>query len=308
MSATLHSPAAASPPRRANPRWRRLAFILPAVLFIVVMMAFPLAYNTWLSFHEWTGSAVRPPTPVGVSNYTDLFTNDNRFYEAVGRTLAFTLVAVSIELTLGLAIALLLRGAFPGQAFVKTLILLPMVATPVAVGMAWLLILEPNIGIINAAMRTFGLPRQPFLGSQDQALWVLVAVDVWQWTPMMAMITLAGLLSLPTDPYEAALVDGATGMQRFLYITLPLLVPTLLTALLLRSIEALKTFDIIYTMTRGGPGFATETLNTLAYVRAFEHFRLGRASALLVVFFALVLGVSVIFLQIRRTVSMRQAT
>jgi multiple sugar transport system permease protein len=308
MSATLYSAASPPPARRVNMRWRRLSFILPAVLFIVVMMAFPLAYNAWLSFHDWTGSAVRAPTPVGAANYTQLFTADDRFYPAVQRTLLFTIIAVSVELGLGLAIALLLRGAFPGQAVIKTLILLPMVATPVAVGMAWLLMLEPNIGIFNAALRAIGLPRQPFLGSQDQALWVLMAVDIWQWTPMMAMITLAGLLSLPSDPYEAALVDGATDWQRFIYITLPLLVPTLLTALLLRSIEALKTFDIIYTMTRGGPGFATETLNTLAYVQAFEYFRLGRASALLVVFFALVLGVSVIFLQIRKSVSMRQAS
>lgn len=122
---------------------------------------------------------------------------------------------------------------------------------------------------------------------------------------MMALITLAGLLSLPEEPYEAALVDGATQIQQFFYITLPMLIPTLLTALLLRSIEALKTFDIIYTMTRGGPGFSTETLNTLAYVTSFEYFRLGRASALLVVFFAIVLGVSVIFIQLRRTVSAR---
>ncbi len=310
MTATRITPITTATPEqmRRSQRWRRLAFILPAVLFVVVMMAFPLAYNTWLSFHEWTGSAVQPPSPVGFANYTDMFTTDDRFMPAVGRTLVFTVGAVSVELILGIAIALLLRDAFPGQTVIKTLILLPMVATPVAVGMAWLLMLEPTIGIINATIRSVGGMPQPFLGSPNQALWVLMAVDVWQWTPMMAMITLAGLLSLPSDPYEAALVDGATSRQRFLYITLPLLIPTLLTALLLRSIEALKTFDIIYTMTRGGPGFATETLNTLAYVRAFEHFRLGRASALLVVFFALVLGVSVIFLQVRKNVSMRQAT
>jgi multiple sugar transport system permease protein len=251
---------------------------------------------------------VRAPEPVGIDNYTNLLTNDDRFYPAVGRTVLFTVVAVSVEMVLGIAIALLLKDAFPGQNIMKTLILLPMVATPVAIGMAWLLMLEPTIGIFNKIIRDLGMMPQPFLGSQAQALWVLIVVDIWQWTPMMAMIALAGMLSLPLEPFEAALVDGATMRQRFFRITLPLLIPTLITALLLRSIEALKTFDIIYTMTRGGPGFATETLNTMAYVRAFEYFRLGQAAALLVVFFAIVLGISVIFIQLRRNVSARQAT
>lgn len=305
---TLTPSSATRGPAGLSQRWKRLAFILPAVIFVLFMMAFPLLYNTYLSFHEWTGSAVQPPQPVGLKNYTDLFTTDDRFFPAVGRTFLFTIVVVTIELVLGIAIALLLKDSFPGQNIIKTLILLPMVATPVAVGMAWLLMLEPTIGIFNKLLRDFGMMPQPFLGSQGQALWVLMVVDIWQWTPMMAMITLAGLMSLPQEPFEAALVDGATMRQRFFRITLPLLIPTLLTALLLRSIEALKTFDIIYTMTRGGPGFATETLNTMAYVRAFEYFRLGQAAALLVVFFAIVLGVSVIFIQIRRNVSVRQST
>jgi multiple sugar transport system permease protein len=290
---------------RRSQRLRRLSFIMPAIVFILVMMTFPLVYNAWLSFHEWTGSALRPPTPVGFGNYTTLLTTDDRFYPAVGRTFLFTIVAVSVEMLLGLGIALLLWKSFRGQAVIKTLILLPMVATPVAIGMAWLLMLEPTVGVINNILRGIGATPQPFLGSPQQALWVLMGVDIWQWTPMMALITLAGLLSLPEDPYEAALVDGANPLQRFLFVTLPLLIPTMLTALLLRSIEALKTFDIIYTMTRGGPGFATETLNTMSYVTAFEYFRLGRASALLVVFFAIVLGVSVIFIQLRRMASER---
>lgn len=285
---------------------RRLSFILPAVIFVVLMMAYPIGYNTWLSFHRWTGSALRDPQPVGIENYSDIFTNDERFYPAVQRTIEFTAVVVSVELLLGIGIALLLRDSFPGQTVLKTLILLPMVATPVAISMVWLLMLEPTIGVFNRLLLDIGMTPQPWLGSPDQALWVLMAVDIWQWTPMMAMITLAGLLSIPKEPYEAALVDGANTLQSFLHITLPLLVPTLLTALLLRSIEALKTFDTIYTMTRGGPGFATETLNTLSYVRAFEYFRLGQASALLVVFFGIVLLISVFFLRVRRAISLRQ--
>jgi len=170
----------------------------------------------------------------------------------------------------------------------------------VAIAMAWLLMFEPTVGLFNGILRSLNLPPQLWLGSKDQALPSLILVDVWQWMPMMALILLAGLSTLPEEPYEAARVDGANGWQRFIYLTLPLLVPTMVTAVLLRSIDALKTFDIIYTMTRGGPGFATETINIYAYVESFEYFRLGSASSLLVVFFAIVLGISLIFVQIRR--------
>jgi multiple sugar transport system permease protein len=127
-----------------------------------------------------------------------------------------------------------------------------------------------------------------------------VVVDVWQWTPMMALILVAGLATLPNEPFEAARVDGASAWQRFVHLTLPLLAPTLMAALLLRSIEALKTFDIIYTMTRGGSDYSSETMNIYGYVQSFEYFSLGKASSLLVVFFAIVLGVSLAFIDLRK--------
>lgn len=277
----------------------RSAFIMPAVLFVVLMIVFPVIYTAYLSLHEWSGSAVRAPTPVGLSNYEAYLTRDVRFGDAVIRTFEFTIAAVGIELVLGLAVALLIHGPFMGQGIVRTLILLPMVATPVAIAMAWLLMFEPTVGLFNGALRSLGLPAQPWLGSPTMALPSLILVDVWQWMPMMALILLAGLTTLPEEPFEAARVDGANSWQRFVHLTLPLLLPTIVTALLLRSIDALKTFDIIYTMTRGGPGSATETLNIYAYVQAFEYFRLGNASSLLIIFFAIVLGISLIFARIR---------
>lgn len=275
-------------------------FILPAVAFIGAMLLFPIAYTVWLSLHEWSGSAVQGPRWVGLANYAGLLTSDPRFASAVARTFVFTLVAVPVELVLGLGVALLIHEKFRGQHLVKALILLPMVATPVAIGMAWLLILEPNIGPLNALLRGLGLPPQPFLGSGDQALLCLIAVDVWQWTPMMALILVAGLATLPGEPFEAARVDGANAWQRFFHLTLPLLVPTVIAAMLLRSIEALKTFDIIYTMTRGGSDYSSETMNIYAYVQSFEYFSLGKASSLLTVFFAIVLGVSLVFIEVRK--------
>lgn len=281
-------------------RHMKLLFILPSVIFVLAMMIFPIGYTFWLSFNEWSGSAKQNPNFVGASNYTNLLTQDARFGQSVLRTFVFSVVAVGVEVLLGLGIALLLQGKFRGQNLIKTLILLPMVATPVAIGMAWLLMYEPTIGFFNSVLRGLGLPPQPWLGSETQALWSLVAVDVWQWTPMMALLILAGLTIMPDEPFEAARVDGASPIQRFFYLTLPLLMPTLVIAALLRSIDALKTFDIIYTMTRGGPGFATETINTYGYVQSFEYFALGKASSLLVIFFAIVLGISLMFIQIRK--------
>ncbi len=281
-------------------RHMKLLFILPSLIFVLAMMVFPIGYTVWLSFNEWNGSATRSPQGVGFSNYTNLLSADPRFWDSVLRTFLFSIGAVVAELLLGLGIALLLQGKFFGQNFIKTLILLPMVATPVAIGMAWLLMFEPTIGLLNSLLRDWGLPPQPWLGSEQQALWSLVMVDVWQWTPMMALIILAGITVLPEEPYEAARVDGASPRQRFFYLTLPLLMPTLVVAVLLRSIDALKTFDIIYTMTRGGPGYSTETINTYGYVQSFEYFKLGQASSLLMIFFAIVLGISLLFIQVRR--------
>lgn len=278
----------------------RGAFILPAVIFVLLMIVFPLIYTGYLSLHNWSGSAVRAPEPVGLQNYENFLTRDPRLGDAVIRTFVFTIAAVGIELVLGLGVALLINGPFLGRGLVRTLILLPMVATPVAIAMAWLLMFEPTVGLFNGILRSLNLPPQQWLGSASQALPSLILVDVWQWMPMMALILLAGLTTLPEEPFEAARVDGANAFQRFFYLTLPLLMPTIVTAVLLRSIDALKTFDIIYTMTRGGPGFATETINIYAYVQAFEYFRLGNASSLLIIFFAIVLGISLIFVQVRK--------
>ncbi|HEX6607156.1 MAG TPA: sugar ABC transporter permease [Chloroflexia bacterium] len=279
-----------------NIKW---LFILPAAIFVAVMMIFPIIYTGGLSFTQWSGSATQPAQWVGLDNYTTLLFNDQRFRDAFVRTFIFTIGAVVIELILGLAIALLLRREFRGQNVVKTLILLPMVATPVAMGMAWLLMLEPTIGFANYALQRLGLPPQQWLASTDQALPSLMLVDIWEWTPMIALIALAGLATLPDEPFEAATVDGAGPWQRFLHLTLPLLAPTLVVATLLRAIDALKTFDIIYTMTQGGPGYSTETLNIYSYVQGFGYFQLGMASSLLVIFFAIVLGVSLLFAGVR---------
>ena len=272
----------------------RYVFVMPALIFVVVMMAFPILYTLRLSFTQWSMSATRPPVWIALGNYTSLLFNDPRFWGAVGRTFAFTAVAVLLETILGVSIALILNRETRGQNFIKTLFLLPMIATPVAVGMVWLLMYEPSIGIINYLLGFIGLPQGLWLASPQQALVSLIIVDVWQWTPMITLIVLAGLASLSREPFEAAIVDGASRLQTIRHITLPLIQPTVVAAVILRTIDAFKTYDIIYTMTQGGPGFATETLNIFSFVLGFQYFQMGKASALLMIFFALVLGLAII--------------
>ena len=273
-------------------------FTVPTILFVLGMVLFPIIYTFVLSFHQWRLSANIPWEFVGLENYTELFT-DSRFPEAVGRTFLFALVALAIEVILGVSIALYLNHTFFGKNFVKTAFLLPMVATPVAIGMVWKLIYEPNIGILNTIIRQMGGPKIDWLGDSANALWSLVAVDVWQQTPFVMLIVLAGLTALPGDPFESAMIDGATRWQVVTKITLPLLKPTIYTAVLLRLIDVLKTFDIIYSMTQGGPGFATETMNILSFRQAFEFMQFGEASATLMVFFAIVMGIAAITIKLK---------
>lgn len=275
-------------------------FPLPAVLFILAMMAFPVAYTFWVSMTDWSMASAGEATFVGLRNYVDLL-KDARFYNAVKLTVYFTVLAVGVETVLGVVIALILNREFRGKGIVKTLLLLPMVATPVAIGLAWTLFYEPTIGLGNYAMKLLGLPVSKWLAADTSVIPSLAIVDIWEWTPMVALIVLAGLASLPSDPYEAALVDGATPWQTFRFVTLPLLMPTILVAVVLRSVDAFKTFDIIYTMTAGGPGFASETLNIYAYNLAFGYFRFGAASSVLVALLALVLGCSILVLWSRKT-------
>jgi multiple sugar transport system permease protein len=278
----------------------KLVFPLPAVIFVVVMMVFPIAYTLRLSFYEWSMSAIVPPKWVGLSNYATLIFHDERFIWSIVRTFSFTIAAVIVETVLGIAIALLFNLDFRGKNFLKTLFLLPMIATPVAIGLVWLLIYEPTIGFANQFLKLLHLPPQLWLASTKQVLMSLVIVDVWQWTPMIALVVLAGLTSLPTEPYEAAQVDGASRWQVLTKITLPLLQPTILVAVLLRSIDALKTFDIIYSMTGGGPGFSSETINIYGFVQGFSYFKLGMVSSLLMLFFAIVLGMSMLLVTARK--------
>lgn len=279
-----------------NIKW---VFTMPAVIFVALMMVAPVGYTFWLSFHEWSMSNITPPLWVAFQNYLELF-QDELFIKSLKLMFYFTIVAVTLETVFGVGLAILMNQNIVGKGLVKTLFLLPMVATPVAVGLIWVLIYEPNIGIANVFLEKLGLPGQEWLTSQSLVMPSLIFIDIWEWTPMIALIVLAGLVSLPKDPYEAAMIDGASTWQSFTKITLPLLKPTLYSAILLRMIDALKTFDIIYATTQGGPGTSSQTINIYGYVLGFQYFKIGQASALLMIFFIIVLSISIFTILLRK--------
>jgi multiple sugar transport system permease protein len=273
-------------------------FIGPAIVVLVLMLAFPFGYTAYLSLFDWF-VASGPPRFAGLKNYIELL-EDPRFLNAVVRTFEYTILAVVGEIVLGVALAVLMNRSFYGRGVMRTLLLLPMAATPVAIALVWLLMFDPATGVLNYLLGLVGLPASIWVNDPTLAIPALALVDIWQWTPLVLLIVLGGLASLPVEPYEAAKIDGASGLQTFIYITLPLLRPYIIVAALFRGIDALKTFDTIYVITRGGPAFASETLNLYIYSSAFEYLKMGYSSAMLVVFFLIVLGLSLVLIMVRR--------
>ncbi len=276
----------------------QILFPLPAVVFIGLLMVFPILYTLYLSFTNWNLTSGMEPSFVGLGSYLRVF-SEPRFLHALGRTFAFTVFAVAIEVVLGVAIALILNRAFIGKSVAKLLLLLPLVATPVAVGIVFNLFYDPTIGLLNFALHALGLPQGRWVSSENSVIASLVLVDVWQWTPMITLIVLAGLAGLSEEPVEAARVDGASDWQILRFVTIPMVMPVILTAMILRLIDALKTFDIIFAMTGGGPGYASETLNIMGFKYSFEYFRMGQSSVILVALFLVVLLCSLGIMKLR---------
>lgn len=276
----------------------QILFPLPALVFIGLLMVFPILYTLYLSFTNWNLTSGVEPAFAGLTSYLRVF-SEPRFLHALGRTFTFTVFAVAIEVVLGVAIALILNRAFVGKSVAKLLLLLPLVATPVAVGIVFNLFYDPTIGLLNFALHALGLPQGRWVSSESTVIGSLVLVDVWQWTPMITLIVLAGLAGLSEEPVEAARVDGASDWQILRYVTIPMVMPVILTAMVLRLIDALKTFDIIFAMTGGGPGYASETLNIMGFKYSFEYFRMGQSSVILVALFLVVLLCSLGIMKLR---------
>jgi multiple sugar transport system permease protein len=280
--------------------WTPDLLTAPALVVMALVMGFPLLYLGYMSLHRWSLIGFAPPAFIGVGNFVAL-TGDERFTDSVIRTLYFTGLGLASNLPMGLGIALLLDQRFPTRNLLRALLILPMVATPAAMGLVWVVMLDPSLGIVRYLFKLVGVMAPPlWLSSPAWVVPTLVGVDAWMWTPMVALICMAGLAALPGEPFEAARVDGANAWQRFRFITFPLLAPTLLVAAMLRVMDLLKVIDIVYVMTGGGPGHASETINLYNYLVALSYDRIGYGSAVALVLFALVLVCTLALIRLRR--------
>jgi multiple sugar transport system permease protein len=269
-----------APPAARRFRWlgdRGLAglFISPALALLLFLSIFPLLWALYLSFTDYSATRDVPAQWIWFDNYIDLLKSDQVHQRAV-TTAIYVVGAVALQTVLGFTIAYLISR---GRGLVTTLFLVPMMLSPVVVGLFWKFMLDAQFGVVNSFLGTLGLGTVEWLTNQRLALLSVIIVDTWQWTPFIMLIALAGLTAVPKYLYEAAEIDRASEWFRFRRITLPLVWPLLLIAVLFRAIEAFRLFDLVYILTNGGPGVATETLSFHVYKTAFLGFDTGRASA-----------------------------
>jgi multiple sugar transport system permease protein len=272
-------------------------FTLPALAVIAAVIVFPWLFTVYMSAFDWKIGTVAHF--VGFDNYVGLAKNQ-RFHEAIVHTFYFTALAVIAPLVLGTAAALVFHREFRGRGVLRAIFTMPMMATPVAVALVWTMMFHPQQGVLNYLLTSVGLPPSLWVYSPTFVIPSLVMVEVWHWTPLVMLIVLGGLASLPTEPYESARLDGATEWQLFRHITFPLVLPFLMVAAVIRTIDAVKAFDTIYVISQGGPGTASETINLYLYLQAFAFYNIGNASAVVVVFFAIILALALLLLHVRQ--------
>jgi multiple sugar transport system permease protein len=274
-------------------------FAAPALVFMMAMIVFPIGMTFVFSLTDWNLlSGAKPQFNFG-QNYGKILSSPE-FWASCKITFWYTFLATFFEIVFGLAIALILNCEFRWKKAAKAVVLLPYMMAPVAVGLMWMLFYEPSSGIINFLFRSAGLPQSTFTSAQSTVVPAIAAVEVWQMTPMVIIVCLAGLSSLPLDPVEAARVDGANSIQVFFKVTLPMLMPTIFSIGLLRFIDIFKSFDLIYAMTKGGPANASRTLNLYAYETAFSYYRFGDSSAILTLVFLIVLVISIVIINLQK--------
>jgi len=262
--------------------------VTPSMVLIAIVAAWPIIYAIWLSLHEYSvrvAGLSRWAGPAGLRNYSDALSNPD-WWAALTHTLIFTVASVSLELVIGLAMALAMHAAFRGQGILRTVVLVPWAVLTVVTAVMWRTMFVSPYGFVNTLLGT----NTVWLGSEPQALIIIILADVWKTAPFMALLILAGLQVIPNDVYDAAKVDGATVMQRFIRITLPLLMPAILVALIFRTLDALRIFDLPYVLTGGQNG--TSTLSTIAQETFATNRIYGLGSAMAVLTFIVVMIVS----------------
>jgi multiple sugar transport system permease protein len=252
--------------------------LAPIVVFLLCLTVFPLLYALYVGAHYYNLADPLGKKFIGIGNIIELV-NDSRFWNGLKNTSIFMSVSIVFEMILGFVLATLLSKNFKGSGIAKSIFLLPTITTPVVVGLVWIMLYDPQFGMINYIFHFFGM-SQAWLSNEHTAIWALIVVDIWEWTPFVALILLTGIQSLPEEPYEAAHVDGATKIQIFKNITLPLMKQYIVIALIFRFMDSFRWFDTIYVMTQGGPGIATETLNMYGYLQGFKFLNVGYAAVI----------------------------
>lgn len=295
--------ASATPRRRAPrldellPRWATFA---PALLLMLGLGVLPLINLLYTSFHDVTWSGGQATfTSVGFAHYASL-PSDPLLRAGLGNTLIFALFAVAGQMVLGFALALLCSRVTRGRVFYRALFILPILVPGIVIGAIWKLMLNFDFGLINQMVELLGFEARNWLGDKETALASIIVVDIWHWTPFCFLLLLAGLESLPQDPYEAAKIDGASWWQELRFITLPLMAPALLVTFAFRLVIAFKVFDEVYLLTAGGPGTATEVLSFTLYQRFFREDRAGYGGAMAIAIMFICALLLVVALSVRR--------
>lgn len=289
------------------PSWQK-GYLLasPALIAMIAILIYPLGYSFVMSFYRWD---LASPSQyfVGLSNYRDTF-NSLGFQQTLRVQLIFSFVTIAIEVVAGIGVAVLVNGKLRGLKLARTLLLVPPMIAPAVVGLNFRWLFNGQYGLVNAVLRFLGLPEAPWLSDPNWALVSVMIADIWQNTPLLVLLFLAGLQSLPQEPIEAAQVDGASSWGIFWHITLPLLRPVIMIVLMLRIIDTFRTFDVIWLMTQGGPGGATNLVTVNAYLLAFQSASFGHASAvsyialfMSLIFLAFLYGLPWLRRRLRRT-------
>jgi ABC-type sugar transport system permease subunit len=283
--------------REARLAW---AFVLPALAAILLIAFFPLAFTLWESFHvhdlrmPWRGRPL-----VWLQNYMEVL-SDGRFWEAMIHTGIFTVGTVTLELVIGLVLALALNRAYRGRGLVRAAVLVPWAIPTVVAALLWRFMFDSQAGIANAVLMDVGLMDEPFVWFiHTTAAWVpIILADVWKMTPFVALLLLAGLQNIDASLYEAARIDGAGPWDQFRHVTLPLLKPAILVALIFRTLDAFRVFDLIFVLTGGGPGTATEPIALYTFTALLQNLRFGYGSALSVVIFLVTFALAIFYIRV----------
>ena len=291
-------------PTRILNRATPYLFLAPAAIVLIFALLYPIGYLSVASFFDWRmGTAFSDSTFAGFGNYIWILQSPN-FRESFMVTITFATAVVVLEMIIGVGLAFMLERPIFGMSVFRTIFILPMMIAPIVVGLVWRYMYNPQFGIINKTLKSWGFAGIPWLSSPQWALPSVIIADIWQWTPFIFILSLAALQSLPRSALEAARIDGANGWQQIFYIKLPLMMPVLVVAALLRMIDAFKVLEVIYIMTNGGPGLSTEIMSLLIYKTAFVTWELGRAAALSNILLAIVMLITVamfIYTKIRDT-------